>query len=155
MLFSSTIWSSCKYMHCMVHSCFLTEKVQNISRPFNLNSASFVLKKAQKSSKIKLTPYHLTNPSSNMKNIFAAGAKMWCLHSRCNTKLPNYTRRSTTVSLESYPLYSMFIKFCFVLRITSANGVAAAKNAVLSFMPQKFPNDTGIVAVCLHLNLYA
>lgn len=50
---------------------------------------------------------------------------------------------------------TMFIIFCFVLRITSAIGAAAAETAVLSLMLQKFPNDTGTVSVCLHLNLCA
>ncbi|XP_066020939.1 MFS-type transporter SLC18B1-like [Pocillopora verrucosa] len=41
---------------------------------------------------------------------------------------------------------TMFIIFCFVLRITSAIGAAAAETAVLSLMLQKFPNDTGTVS---------
>ena len=45
---------------------------------------------------------------------------------------------------------TMFIVFCFVLRITSAIGAAAAETAVLTLMLQRFPNNAGAIAVCLH-----
>lgn len=45
---------------------------------------------------------------------------------------------------------TMFIVFCFVLRITSAIGAAAAETSVLAFVLQRFPNNTGAIAVCLH-----
>ena len=45
---------------------------------------------------------------------------------------------------------TMFIVFCFVLRITSAIGAAAAETSVLALVLQRFPNNTGAIAVCLH-----
>ncbi|XP_066020936.1 MFS-type transporter SLC18B1-like [Pocillopora verrucosa] len=47
---------------------------------------------------------------------------------------------------------TMFIVFCFVLRITSAIGAAAAETSVLAFVLQRFPNNTGAIAAGMQLS---